>query len=84
MLTLVKVKKFQDCDRLIRLYTAITLQQRDFSKITTIVYQKNSPAFYCCIHQQAKRSILKDYEVTDTQTDGQADTYIHTHANGLL
>ena len=45
LLTLAKAKKFQDGDRSIRLYTTISLQLRRFSKITTIVHQKDSRSF---------------------------------------
>ena len=74
LLTSAKVKKFQDGDRSIRLYTTISLQLRRFSKIATIVYQKDSHSFYSWVHQEAKRSILQDYELTDRQTH----TYTHT------
>ena len=59
--------KFQDDKQLMRLYTTISLQQRCFFKITTIVYQKDSHSFFHWIHQELKQSILQDYEVTDTQ-----------------
>ena len=59
----------------------ISLQLRRFSKIATIVYQKDSRSFYRWVHQEAKRSILQDYELTDRQTDRQADTHTHTHTH---
>ena len=58
LLTSAKVKKFQDGDRSIRLYTTISLQLRRFSKIATIVYQKDSRSFHSWVHQEAKWSIL--------------------------
>ena len=45
LLTSAKAKKFQDGERSIRLYTTISLQLRRFSKIATIVYQKDSRSF---------------------------------------
>ena len=78
MLTSAKAMKFQDGDQLIRLYTTISLQLRRFSKIATIVYQKDSHSFYHWVHQEAKQSILQDYELTDRQTD------THTHTDRLL
>ena len=45
LLTSAKAKKFQDGDRSIRLHTTISLQLRHFSKIATIVYQKDSRSF---------------------------------------
>ena len=68
LLTSAKAKKFQDGDRSIRLYTTISLQLKCFSKIATIFYQKDSRSFYFWVHQEAKRSILQDYELTDTHT----------------
>ena len=68
MLTSAKAKKFQDGDRSIRLYTTISLQLRRFLKIATIIYQKDSPSFQQWVQKEAKRSILQDYEVTDTHT----------------
>ena len=70
LLTSAKAKKFQHGDRSMRLYTTISLQLRRFSKIATIVY-KDSRSFYSWVHQEAKRSILQDYELTDRQTHTQ-------------
>ena len=78
LLTPAKAKKFQDGDWLIRLYTTISLQLRRFSKIATIVYQKDSCSFYNWVHQEAKRSILQNYELTDRQT------HTHTETDRLL
>ena len=77
LLTSAKAKKFQDGDRSIRHYTVISLQLRRFSKIATIVYQKDSRSFYSWVHQETKRSILQDYELTDrhTHTHTQTDCY---------
>ena len=80
LLTSAKAKKFQDGDRSIRLYTAISLQLRRFSKIATIVYQKDSHSFQQWVQKEAKWSILKDYEVTDTDTH----THTHTHTHRSL
>ena len=41
LLTSAKVKKFHDGDRSVRLYITISLQLRRFSKIATIIYQKD-------------------------------------------
>ena len=54
LLTSAKAKKFQDGERLIRLYTAISLQLKGFSKITTIVYQKDSRSFQQWVQQEVK------------------------------
>ena len=75
LLTSAKAKKFQDGDRSIRLYTTISLQLRRFSKIATIFYQKDSRSFQQWVQREAKRSILQDYELTDTVTH----THTHTH-----
>ena len=77
LLTSAKAKKFQDGDRSIRLYTTISLQLRRFSKIATIVYQKDLRSFQQWVQREAKRSILQDYELTDTHTHTQ--THTHTH-----
>ena len=82
LLTSAKAKKFQDGDRSIRLYTTISLQLRGFSKIATMFYKKNSPSFYRWVHQESKRSILQDYELTDTQT--QTDCYNPPPTLGLI
>ena len=82
LLTSAKAKKFQDGDRSIRLYTTISLQLRRFSKIATIVYQKDSRSFQRWVQREAKRSILQDYELTDRQTD--RHTHTHTHTDRLL
>ena len=80
LLTSAKAKKFPDSDQSIRLYTTISLQLRRFSKIATIVYQKDSHSFYSWVHREAKRSILQDYKLTaDRQTDRQTDTHMQTH-----
>ena len=81
LLTSAKAKTFQDGDRLKRFYTTISLQLRRFSKIATIVYQKDSRSFQQWVQQEAKRSILQDYEVTDTQTDTRTDRQKHTHTH---
>ena len=73
LLTSAKAKKFQDGDRSTRLYTAISLKLRRFSKITTNFYQ-DSCSFQHWVQQEVKRSYLQDYEGTDT----------HTHKNRLL
>ena len=44
----------------------ISLQLRRFSKITTIVYQKDSRSFQQWVQKEAKQSIFQDYNVTDT------------------
>ena len=80
-LTSAKAKKFQDGDWSIRLYTTISLQLRRFSKIATIFYQKDSRSFYRWVPQEAKRSILQDYELTDRQTDRHTDTHTHTQTD---
>ena len=82
LLTSAKAKKFQDGERSIRLYTTISLQLRRFSKIATIVHQKDSRSFQQWVQQEAKRSILQDYKGTNRQTYRQTDT--HTHTNWLL
>ena len=56
----------------------ISLQLRSFSKFTTIVYQKS---FQQWVQQEAKRSILQDYEVTHRHIDTHLDTYTHTDCN---
>ena len=66
LLTSAKAKKFQDGDRLTRLYTAISLHLRRFSKIATIFYQKDSRSFQQLVQREAKQSYLQDYEVTHT------------------
>ena len=76
LLTSAKAKKFQDGGRSIRLYTTVSLQLRRFSKIATIVYQKDSRSFQQWVQREAKRSILQDYELTDRHT--------HTHTDRLL
>ena len=81
LLTSAKAKKFQDGDRSIRLYTTISLQPRRFSKIATIVYQKDSRSFQQWVQREAKRSILQDYELTDRQTDTQTDRHTHTQTD---
>ena len=70
LLTSAKAKKIQDGYQSIRIYT-ISLQLRCFSKIALIVYQKDTRSFQQWVQQEAKRSILQDYEVTDTQTHRQ-------------
>ena len=79
LLTSAKAKKFQDGDCSIRLYTTISLQLRCFSKIATIVYQKDSRSFQQWVQQEAKQSILQDYEVTHRHTDTHTHTHTHTH-----
>ena len=69
----INAKKFQDGNWSIRLYTAISLQLRSFSKITTIAHQKNSRSLQQWVKQEAKWSILQDYEVTHRHT--QSDCY---------
>ena len=44
------------------------MQLRSFSKIATIVYQKDSHSFQQWVQQEAKQSILKDYDRGNTQT----------------
>ena len=78
------MKKFHDGDRSVRLYITISLQLRRFSKIATIVYQKDSCSFYCWVHQEAKRSILQDYELTDRHTHTQTDCYNPPPTLGLI
>ena len=58
LLTSAKAKKFQDGDRSTRLYNAISLQLRGFSKIATNFYQKYSCSFQQWVQQEAKRSYL--------------------------
>ena len=77
LLTSAKTKEFQDGDQSIRLYTTISQQLRRFSKIATIVYQKDSRSFYQWVQQEVKQSILQDYKLTDRQTE---HTHIHTIA----
>ena len=77
LLTSAKAKTFQDGDQSIRLYTTISLQLRHFSKIATIFYQKDSRSFQQWVQQEAKRSILQDYELTDRHTD----THTHTQTD---
>ena len=87
LLTSAKAKKFQDGDRSIRLYTTISLQLRRFSKIATIVYQKDSRSFQQWVQREAKRSILQDYELTDTHTHTthtQTDCYNPPPTLGLI
>ena len=79
LLTSAKAKKFQDGNWLIRLYTAIFLQLRSFSKIGTIVYQKDSHSFQQWVQPEAKRSILQDHEVAHRNTITQ--THTHTQTN---
>ena len=75
LLTSAKTKKFQDGNQSTRLYTAISLHIRRFSKIATIVHQKDSHSFQQWVQREAKRSYLQDYEVTHKHTD----THAHTH-----
>ena len=84
LLTLAKVKKCQDGDRLIRLYTTISLQVRHFKKIAKIAYQKDSRSFQQWVQQEAKRSILQDYEVTHTQAHTQTNCYNPPPTLGLI
>ena len=84
LLTSVKAKKFQDGDWLTRLYTAISLQLRHFSKITTIVYQKDSCSFQQWVQQEVKRSYLQDYKGTHTHTRTQTDCYNPPPTLGLI
>ena len=79
LLTSAKVKKFQDGDQFIRLYTTISLQLRHFSKIATIDYQKDLRSFQQWVQKEAKRSILQDYEVHVTHTQTHRHTYTYTH-----
>ena len=52
----------------------ISLQLRSFSKIATIVYQKDSCSFQQWVQQQeVKGSILQDYNVTHRHTCIQTD-----------
>ena len=75
LLTSAKAKKCQDGDRSIRLYTTISLQLRLF-------FQKSLQLFIrrTRIQKEAKRSILQDYEVTDTDTHTQ-DIFIFLALN---
>ena len=87
LLTSAKAKKFQDGNWSIRLYTTISLQLRCFSKIATIVYQKDSRSFQQWVQQEVKRSILQDYELTDRQIDTshtQTDCYNPPPTLGLI
>ena len=54
---------------------SLQLHVRHLSKIASIVYQKDSRSFQQWVQQEAKQSILQDYELTDRQTD----THTHTH-----
>ena len=57
--------------------------------MATNFYQKDSRSFQQWVQQEAKRSILQDYEVTDTQTGThisartQTDCYNPRHTLGL-
>ena len=71
LLTLAKAKKFQDGDQSTRLDIAISLQLRRFFENHHKFYQKDSRSFQQWVQQETKRSILQDYEGTET----------HTHTN---
>ena len=73
LLTSAKAKKFQDGDWLIRLYTRISLQLRHFSKIATIVYQKDSRSF-----QQPMSSTRSETKLSPRLW---RNRHTHTHIN---
>ena len=56
------------------LYTAISLQLRSFSKIATIVHQKDSRSFKQWVQQEANETFSK---ITREQTH----THTHTHTD---
>ena len=74
LLTSAKAKKLQDGDRSIRLYTTISLQLRHFSKIATIVYQKDSRSF-----QQWVQKISETKYSPRLRGNRHTDTHTHTH-----